>query len=686
MKKIKILITACFSVLTSTLLNAQVAINDSGANPDASAGLDISFAKKGLLIPRDTLIGVNDGTTITNPANSLLVYNTGVSWGTPGYYYNAGTTVAPNWVRFMIGKEGWMITGNDNITSPTSSYGTTINNNFIGTTNTVDFAFAANNYEKMRIKSDANGNTVRIGIGTDFVTAYPSGLTTTLLHIFDDGTAATDFAQLQLGANKTTADNKVGELNFHASVNTTDRRAASIESYLTGVSAAPNISGDLRFFTNDTVPTTLTERMRITSKGYVGINTTSPTAYLEVQTPSAGGPFLGAKIWNNRGTTGNYALELNVASTAVTNRILSIKGNGTEVASFRGNGRAIIGNTADDPNTLLDIVGGTSGATSKLLTVRSDFIADNTGSGIRLINSTDKLSNVGAEIVGLTLTSANGRSDLLFNVHGGGGAYGGLLERMRLTGEGKLGIGNTNPLATTDIKGFGNSSSTYGLSVRNSSDTYSLLVNDEGNVCVGSLTINWPFEVKKAVTASGGVAKGVNIEQTLTAAANNNKLTALYVKPTFTNGAFTSVDNYGIVVDGAYIKSPNMIYTIPLRQTPYTMSNEAGADLTDCESGIDPDLFDPRGEIQVKLVIRVTSATGTNNFQLRAHNGTTEVYPIVSGDAWTWASTQTGCVVSSPWKDWSGGVSNGWEIHLYGWQSGGGCTFSNAYLLIRPKP
>ena len=317
-------------LILSNKFISQIAINTNGNNPDNSAALDIDFNNKGLLIPRVSLSSNTDASTINNPATSLLVYNTNATMTGgqgKGYYYNAGTSTSPNWVKLLSGNEGWLITGNIG-TDPTI--------NFLGTKDAQDLVIRTNN----------------------------------------------------------------------------------------------------------------AERLRVTTTGYVGINTSSPAAFLDIQTPNSGGPFLGARIYNNRAATGNYALELNVASTALTNKILVLKAGGTEYASFRGNGRVIIGNTTDDPNTLLDIVGGASGTTTRLFTVRSNYYTNNTGTSIALINSSSPSSDVGATITSILNNASNGYSDLYFSVHGGG-VYGALLERMRLTGRGDLGLGTSTPGVST---------------------------------------------------------------------------------------------------------------------------------------------------------------------------------------------------------------------------------------------
>jgi len=77
-------------------LYAQVAINTSGSNPDASAMLDISSVSKGLLLPRMTIM---QRLSIVNPAIGLLVYdtNSGSFWVYDGSVWNNLATTANSW-------------------------------------------------------------------------------------------------------------------------------------------------------------------------------------------------------------------------------------------------------------------------------------------------------------------------------------------------------------------------------------------------------------------------------------------------------------------------------------------------------------------------------------------------------------------------------------------------------------
>ncbi len=104
MRTFKLLFLA-IAIFAGYTLTAQVAITTDGSDPDGSAMLEIKSANKGLKIPQVALTGVNDTTTITTPATSLLIYNTATVTGvTPGYYYNSGTSGSPVWERFITDK------------------------------------------------------------------------------------------------------------------------------------------------------------------------------------------------------------------------------------------------------------------------------------------------------------------------------------------------------------------------------------------------------------------------------------------------------------------------------------------------------------------------------------------------------------------------------------------------------
>jgi hypothetical protein len=61
--------------------SAQVAINNDGSQPNASAGLDVKFTDKGLLPPRMTTSQIN---AISSPASGLMAFNT--ESNSPLYY------------------------------------------------------------------------------------------------------------------------------------------------------------------------------------------------------------------------------------------------------------------------------------------------------------------------------------------------------------------------------------------------------------------------------------------------------------------------------------------------------------------------------------------------------------------------------------------------------------------------
>ncbi|MCB9188963.1 MAG: hypothetical protein H6600_08365 [Flavobacteriales bacterium] len=256
----KFLVIPSILVSTSLAFSQSVGINSTGANPDASAMLDISSSSQGVLVPRVALTATNAAGPVTGPATSLLVYNTATAGAapnnvTPGFYYWDGSA----WVRFSEDGDNWKLDGNTGTTASASAIGVAANNNFIGTTDATDYVFATNGLERMRLKTD-NTTTARLGIGTAFTSNLNSGSTPSLIHLHDWGTTANDYPIVQLSTANTASGRTVGIMNFAATGTLNEKRIATIESYLTAASGT-NGSGDLRFFTNNN--NTLQEKFRL---------------------------------------------------------------------------------------------------------------------------------------------------------------------------------------------------------------------------------------------------------------------------------------------------------------------------------------------------------------------------------------------------------------------------------------
>jgi hypothetical protein len=106
----KLLLLIAITVFSSALLTAQQVIVTDDASyttPASGSVLDVKSTSKGFMPPRVALTASNAASPLTSPATGLLVYNTATTTlGTvydvkPGYYYNAGTDAAPNWVQVV---------------------------------------------------------------------------------------------------------------------------------------------------------------------------------------------------------------------------------------------------------------------------------------------------------------------------------------------------------------------------------------------------------------------------------------------------------------------------------------------------------------------------------------------------------------------------------------------------------
>ncbi|MGV3509759.1 MAG: tail fiber domain-containing protein [Sphingobacteriaceae bacterium] len=136
--------TVCLLAVTNLNYAQNLSIKDNSDGPNASAGLDVSFTNKGVLVPRVALTATNVEAPVTSPVNSLLVYNiatagAGVTAVSPGFYYwSAG------WNKLTspgaAGTNQWITSGSN------------INNNTTGNVGIGSTAFAASpNTEKLLV-------------------------------------------------------------------------------------------------------------------------------------------------------------------------------------------------------------------------------------------------------------------------------------------------------------------------------------------------------------------------------------------------------------------------------------------------------------------------------------------------------------------------------------------------------
>jgi hypothetical protein len=90
-------LTICLFYFMAKPIQAQNNMGVGTTSPDPSAVLEVASTAKGMLVPR---MFASERTAIVTPATGLIVYQTD---GTAGFYYNAGTTVSPSWIKLNGG-------------------------------------------------------------------------------------------------------------------------------------------------------------------------------------------------------------------------------------------------------------------------------------------------------------------------------------------------------------------------------------------------------------------------------------------------------------------------------------------------------------------------------------------------------------------------------------------------------
>lgn len=280
-----------FFCICHYLSSQSVGVGSSVFTPDASAMLEVRATNKGVLIPRVTLTGVNDATTIASPATSLLVFNIGGALSA-GYYYNAGTPVSPLWVRLLDSREAWLLTGNSG-TNPTT--------HFLGTTDAQHLVIRTNSLERMRVTSDGN-----VGIGITVPTER--------LHVYNEANAHKSSIYGVARQTSTSTDySNVGVYGFARGANSTWGNAI-------GVAGVADKSNSWR-------------AMGV----YASLGTGLPASYVNTAVyadganQGAAGLFMGGRV--GIGTT-NPSFDLHVTGNTRIEQFLAV-GNPTTTATTR---------------------------------------------------------------------------------------------------------------------------------------------------------------------------------------------------------------------------------------------------------------------------------------------------------------------------------------------------------------
>ena len=443
----KILFSTALLLSVASLKAQNVGINATGTTPNQSAGLDIDFSDKGLLIPRIALTSTTDVMTIASPATSSLVYNTNTaitSGSGAGYYYFDGT----KWVRLFDSNlpiRAWELLGNAN-TNPTT--------NFLGTTDNQPLVFRTNNTEKVRIL--ANGN---VGIGTNAPvfklevsgdvavvnktaenrlliseineTASGFGLLTSIVTGTQRGVLIKDRQSLQGGlwllGGDDNANNSRGAIGMGWVGDISTMKTSSSTP-----SAIVFHDGSIRFMTDNAkvVGTTYnnfatSDRMRITPTGDVGIGTTNPVFKLDVKGDVA--------IINKTAENRFIVSEINetLSNTGLLTSIVTGQQRGILIKDLptRQGGLWLIGGD-NTPNNSRGAIG--TGWVGDFGTMRT---STTTPSAITFDDGSIRFMTDNARVIGTTYFDfANS-------------------EKMRITPTGELGIGTTTPIYQLQVVG-----------------------------------------------------------------------------------------------------------------------------------------------------------------------------------------------------------------------------------------
>ena len=249
--KTNLLLAVGFLGFTATALRAQIAINNSAANPDASAILDLksgnSGVNKGFLPQSVALTNINTAAPVTGAATGLIVYSSTAPAGGDGtgYYYWTGSMWASmNNTMNGSGTANYVArwTGSNTLgTGMIQDNGALVGINNAPVTGTMLYISGGTG---MAVQASNTGSTSAIyGYGPNWIGVYGDAVGNADVGVWGEDDAVTGYGTYGVSANGTGA---YGYSNTYAGYGVYAYNAAGIGAYSygdTGITAVGIING-----------------------------------------------------------------------------------------------------------------------------------------------------------------------------------------------------------------------------------------------------------------------------------------------------------------------------------------------------------------------------------------------------------------------------------------------------------
>lgn len=406
---------------------------------------------------------------------------------------------------------GWILTGNSG-TNPT--------NNFIGTTDAVDFVIRTSNTERIRVKSGGN-----VGIGT----TAPAEL----LHIVGGKilVGATTSSRIAIDPAATS----INQLETATNLNV---RGGSASGHLF---LGAGTTGNIYFETGLGV-----RRMFIGTNGNIGIGTETPAEKLDILN---GNLFLSNSnntapklIFSEPSTSGTNttSFEAQAQGANITYVLPATQGAANQVLSNNGSGTlswtTVSGPTGTGTTNYVTKWSSSTGLTTSIIfdngtnvgvgttSPYSKFHVQTTSTtgivqGITLSNPQAAAAGNGEQMVFSGINPASDSHAAVGTILPGAShndahmffstrTSGVLSEKMRITNAGNVGIGTTTPTSKLNVEGVGSATELFRVSNDKNATKDSVMVfTSAGNVGIGTTT---PAE-KLTINYVGGLADPLKI-------------------------------------------------------------------------------------------------------------------------------------------------------------------------------